>query len=302
MLVTYERTDRREDLLSILKDISPLDMNYLVDNLGSADANGTLHEWPVRHIDRATSVTHRAEGFTAGEGTPSDPTRSNNITAIVAEEVKVSGTAKEVDYAVDKDPFVDQKEIALRKLKQEMEYVLVNGSKASGASGTARQAAGLDTVISTHVTARSSGTSMSVTELEDIQQDIWDSVGNGFVGKTLLVPMQMARTISNFTTNITNYVNETDTLYKNIKTFEGAAGQAKIIPHKDVRNTGGSVTVYLINDEMYRTAYLRRPFWKDLATSGDYETGMYVTEFTLESLAEKASAKRTGYKQEVHGA
>lgn len=300
MLVTYQDSTRREDLISMLKDISPLDGNYLYDNLGSTEASGTLHEWTTRHISRATSVTHRAEGFAAGEGDPQLGTRSNNITAIVAREVKVSGTQSDVATATNKDPMADQKLIAMQRLVQDHEYVIVNGSKASGASGTARQTAGIDSMISSHVTARASGTSMSVTELEDIMEEVWNDVGNGFVGRTLLVPMGIARTISGFTTNITNYVNETDKLYRNIKTFEGSTGEAKVVPHKDVRNVAGSVTVYLVNEEMYKVAYLRKPFWKELASTGDYDYGMYTSEFTVESLAEKASAKRTGYKKEAH--
>ena len=300
MLVTYQDSTRREDLIKILKDISPLDGNYLYDNLGMTDASGTLHEWTTRHIDRATSVTHRAEGFEAGEGDPKLGTRSNNITAIVAREVKVSKTELAVATATGKDPFADQKEIALQRLVQDHEYVIVNGSKASGASGTARQTAGIDNMISSHVTARASGTSMSVTEIEDIMEEVWNDVGNGFVGRTLLVTMGIARTTSGFTTNIANYVEETDKLYRNIKTFEGSAGQVKIVPHKDVRNVAGSVTVYLINEEMYKVAYLRKPEWDDQPATGSYVRGMYESEFTVESLAEKASAKRTGYKKEAH--
>jgi len=300
MLVTYQDSTRREDLLSILKDISPLDGNYLYDNLGTTKASGTLHEWTTRHISRATSVTHRAEGFAAGEGDPQLGTRSNNITAIAAREVKVSKTQLAVDNATGKDSFEDQKEIALRRLVQDHEFVIINGSKASGASGAARQTAGIDAMISSHVTARASGTSMSVTEIEDIMEEVWDDVGDGFVGKTLLVPMGIARTISGFTTNVTNYVNETDKLYKNIKTFEGSTGEVKVVPHKDVRNVAGSVTVYLVNEEMYKVSYLRKPSWDELPYAGSARYGMYESEFTVESLAEKASGKRTGYKKEAH--
>lgn len=287
-------------LLSILKDVSPLDGNYLMDNLGTSTASNTLHEWPTLHIARATSVTARAEGFAAGEGTPSDPSRSNNYTAIVAREVKVSRTARKSEIATGKDPMLEQKAIALRQLKQDMEYLLVNGSKSSGATGVARGLAGLDGVISTHVTARASGTSVTVTELDDIMAEVYTDTGNGYVGRTLLVPINVARTISGFTTNVTNYVNSTDTVYKNVKTFHSVLGEVKVVPHKDVRAAGGTVTMYLINDEMYKVAYFDKPQWKELATDGDYEKGMYVGEFTLESLAQMASAKRTGYRLEVH--
>jgi hypothetical protein len=299
-LQTYDDASRREDLLSILKDVSPIKDVYLFNRLGDTSADGTYHEWPVRHISRATSVTFRAEGVDATVVDHTAPTRSGNITGILHRVVNITGTQSEVDVATGKDPMTDQKEIAMKQLTQDIEWALINGgTKVSGSSGVARQLSGLDGVISTHVTARASGTSVSVTELEDIMEEVWTDVGSGFGGSTLLVPMGINRTISGFTTSITNYVNETDTLYRNVKTFMGSAGEIKVVPHKDVRNTAGTATMYLINEDMFKVAYLRKPFWKPLAVSGDYEKGMYITEFTLESLAEKASAKRTGYKKEA---
>lgn len=302
-LGTYQDTSRREDLLSILKDVSPLDGNYLFENLGESTASNTLHEWVTRNIPRATSITFQAEGFTATAVDHTAPTRSNNITAIASRVVQVTETQQVVDTATGKDPMTDQKEIAMRQLIQDMEWALVNnGSKVSGSSGVARQMAGLDAVISSHVTARASGTSMSVTEIEDIMEEVWTDVGQGLGGKTLLVPFGINRTISGFTTNVQNYTNynsNSGTLYRSIKTFAGSAGEIKIVPHKDVRNVAGSVTVYIINEDMYKKAYLRKPQWKPLPADGDFEKGMYVVEFTLESYAQLTSGKRTGYKKEA---
>ena len=298
-LQTYGDTSRREDLISLLKDLSPLGGNYLYGNLADTTASQTVHQWPVLHIARATSVTFVAEGADATVVDHTAPSRSDNVTGILARTVRVTGTEAEVATATGKDPMSHQKEIAMKQLVQDIEFALVNGTKASGASGVARGMAGLDGVISSHVTARASGTSMSVTEIEDIMQTVWDNVDGGFVGKTLLVPMGIARKISSFTTNITNYVNETDKLYRNIKTFQGTTGEVKIVAHKDVRKTAGTATAYLINEDMFRIAYLRKPFWKSLAVNGDYEVGQYLTELTLESLAEKGSAKRTGYRVEA---
>lgn len=298
-LQTYTDTSRREDLLSILKDVNPLDENYLFENLGESSASNTLHEWPVRYISRATSVTTRAEGFDATVVDLTAPSRSNNYTAIIDQVVQITGTQEKADTATGVDPMVDQKKLGMQQLTQKIEYVLLNGSKSSGASGVARTSAGIDGVISTHVTARASGTSMSITEIEDIMEEVWTDTSKAMGGKTLLVPFGINRTISGFSTAITNYVNSTDKLYRNVKTFQGSAGELKVVPHKDIRNTAGTSTVYLINDDMHKVAYYRKPFWKPLAVDGDYERGMYVVELTLESLAQMTGAKRTGYKKEA---
>jgi hypothetical protein len=192
-----------------------------------------------------------------------------------------------------------QKEKALKRLSAKMEYSLVNGTKASGASGVARQMAGIDSVISTNATALSSGTSLSVDRLEDLLQLSWNEVGQEYVADTIICPMGLKRKISTFTTNITNFVNETERLYRNIAVFESNLGIVRIVPHKDVRNTAGSTTLYALRMDTYKMAFLegREPQFQELAKGGDYDKGQYITEFTLESYAQRASVKATGFNQ-----
>lgn len=296
---TYDQGDMRESLLSIMKDTSPLDGNYLMGNLGTSTALQPLHQWTTFHLSRPTSVTFRIEGADASVVDLTAPSKSQNYTAIASRVVSVTGTDQAVSTANGEDPYAFQKRVALKQLNADMEFALINGAIAAGSSGVARGMAGLDGVITTNVTARLSGTSMSVTEIEDIFQESWNTVGAGYIADTFLVPMGVKRKIAGFTTNVTNYVNETDKLYRNISVFETSTGVVTIVPHKDVRNTAGTVTVYAIKKDLFRVAYLqgRQPKWEDLAKSGDADKGQYITEFTLESLGEKANVKRTGYER-----
>lgn len=298
---TYDQGDKRESLLSIMKDTSPLDGNYLVSKLGTSTALQPLHQWTVFHLDRPTSVTAKAEGFTPAAVDLTAPSKSDNYTAILHRVVQVTASDQAVSPANGENPWAFQKRQALRLLSADMEYSLLNGtgSKNAGSSGVARQMIGIDGAISTNVTARSSGTSMSITELEDIIQESWDAVGSSYVADTLLVTMGIKRKISGFTTSVTNYVNDTDKLYRNISVYEGSSGMVTVVPHKDVRNTAGTTTVYAIRPEMFRMAFLkgRQPKWEALAKTIDGDLGMYVTELTLESLGEKSSVKRSGYAQ-----
>jgi hypothetical protein len=298
-LITYDDASRRESLLSILKDVSPLGGNYLVENLGTSVARNTLHQWPVYNQARPTSVTNTIEGAEATVADLTAPTKSDNITAIISEVVTVSGTERAVTVATNTDPLSFQKEAALKRLSAKMEYSLVNGTKASGASGVARQMAGIDSVISTNATALSSGTSLSVDRLEDLLQLSWNEVGQEYVADTIICPMGLKRKISTFTTNITNFVNETERLYRNIAVFESNLGIVRIVPHKDVRNTAGSTTLYALRMDTYKMAFLegREPQFQELAKGGDYDKGQYITEFTLESYAQRASVKATGFNQ-----
>ena len=299
-LFTYDDSSRREDLLSVIRDVSPAASNYLVTNLATSTAYNTLHEWPVRNIARYTSDQAVAEGNTPSEPAGDAPTRSNNITAIVQLGVKVSGTQNAVRRALPGNAMDDEKKIKLIRLKAAMEWDLVNGVKASGASGTARKMSGLVGVISTNLTGRSSGTSMAITELEDIMQSSWDAVADGFVADTIMCPMGIKRKIAGFTTGVTRYTDQPDHIYNNVAIYESSSGIVKVIPHKDVNNTAGTTTVVAFREEFFKMAFLtgREPKFEPLAKSGDFEVGQYVTEFTLESMAERASVVRTGYNQQ----
>lgn len=296
-LFTYDDTSRREDLLSVLRDVSPVSDNYLVTNLGTSTAYNTVHEWPVRNISRPTTTNFQAEGVQFAEPVGDAPVRSNNITAGIVRFVSVSGTQNAVNRALPGAALDDEKKIKLLRLKADMEFALINGTRASGASGTARGMSGINQVISTNLTARASGTSFSTTELEDIHQNSWDNVGSGFVADILLVPMGIKRKIATFTTRVTAYADATDKMYANIGMYETSSGMLKVIPHKDVINATGSTHVYALKEDMFKMAFLkgREPQFEALGKTGDDTRGMYVTELTLESLAERASVKRYGY-------
>lgn len=297
---TYAAGDRRESLLSILKDVSPNEDNYFVSNLGKAPAaTNTLHEWVTYNTARPTSVTFAIEGFQASYGDLTRPTRTQNATAIVDEEVRVSGTMKSIATATGEDPYAFQKGEALKRLKAKMEYATVNGAFASGSSGVARGMSGIDGMISTNVTARASGQSFTETELNDIMQDVWDQVGSEYIADLIVAPMVIKRRISGFTSNLTRNIDAKEKRLTNeVRVYDTQVGQTvMVLAHKDVRKAAGTLTVYALREELWKHSFLtgREPQWEELAKDGDRENGMYVTEFTVVGYAQLASAKRTGY-------
>jgi len=300
-LMTYQDSSRREDLISLLKDVSPLGGNYLVGNLGTSVARNTLHEWVTYNQTRPTSVTFSVEGADASFSDLTMPVRSNNYTAILTESVKVSNTERAVSIATNEDPYSFQKQKALMRMNAKMEFAVLNGAGVSGNVSIARGMAGIDACISTNIVSYASGASLSVTRLEDILQKSYDQVGMEYIADVVLVPMVLKRRISSFTTNIVNYVNENDILYKNISVFDSSLGQVRIIPHRDVRNVAGSTTIYALRMDTFKIAFLegRQPSFTELPANGDFTAGQYITEMTVESLAERASVKSTGWAQEA---
>lgn len=296
---TDDEATRRESLLDILKDVSPNASNYLMSRLGTGKASNTLHEWSTYNVDRPTSTNYTAEGADFSDEATVNPQRSQNITAITTSPIRVSGTEKAVNLAATNDPMDFYKAKALRILKARMEFNLVNGSaKVSGSSGTAREMAGLVGVISTNVTERASGTSMSTSELEDMLEDVWTNVDDEFVSDVLLVPMGLKQKIATFTTRVTVNQDSKLKIFNNVSMYESSSGTVKIVPHKDVINSAGSVHAIAIREEMYRVGYLREPKWQPISKVGDAERGQYISEYTLESLAERSSAMRIGYHQD----
>jgi hypothetical protein len=299
-LQSYDDGSRRESLLSILKDVSPNTDNYFVTNLGTATpATNTLHEWVTYNTARPTSVTAAIEGAAASYDDLTQPVRTNNITAIVDETVRVSGTERAISTATGEDPYVFQKTEALKRLKAKMEFLTLNGVRASGSSGVARGLNGIVGMISTNITARSSGTSFTETELNDILNDVWNTVGSDYVSDLIVAPMVISRRISGFTSNLTRNIDASEKkLIAQIRVYDAQVGNTvMIIPHKDVNAAAGTLTVLALREDTWKHAFLvgREPKWNEYAKDGDRDNGQYITEFTVVGYAQRASARRTGY-------
>jgi len=266
--------------------------------LTTTTASGTYHEWLEDYISRPSSVSATAEGAAATYSDLTQPSRRGNFTHIITQTFRVSGTERAVSVAGMGDPLDYQKAKALREWKNKLEYALVNGVNASGSSGVARQMAGITSVVTTHYTARNSGTSLSENEFNDMVEEVWDDVGSSDVFDLCIMPFGLRRKVSTFTAGSTRYVDASDKkLVRPVMVYESDGGVHRIMAHKDVDNSAGTVTFLGIKEDKYRIAYLRKPKTEMLAKDGDRENGQVVGEATLEYLAERTSVKRTGYNQ-----
>ncbi len=299
MLLTYDDGSRREDLLSIVGNVTP-DGTPLMTMLKTSTASNTLHEWLEDYITPPTSVTYAAEGAAATYSALVQPQRRNNATAIITQTFRVSGTEKAINPGSGQDPLDYQGSKALTNWKMNAEFTLVRGSFASGASGTARQMSGLTNVITTLYTSRNSGTSLSETEFQDMHQHSWEQGGNEESFDLVLVPAGLKRKIDGFTAGGTKYVDQSDKkLTQPVAIYETSFGVVRIMQHRYVQSAAATPgpRFFGIKENKYRVAYLRKPFKEMLAKDGDRENGQIVGEFTLEYLAERSSVNRSGYNQ-----
>lgn len=299
-LQTYQDSVRREDLIDIITDVSP-DENPLTTMLATTTATQTLHEWPEDYVARPTSISAGVEGNAATYSDLTQPGRRNNITQIIAQTFRVSGTERQVSIAGMGDPLDYQAEKALRQWKNQLEFSLIQGTAASGSSGVARQMTGIQAAITSHYTARLSGTSLSETEFNAMVADVWNDTANDEVFDMVLVPFQLKQKISTFTAGNTRYVDATDKrLTRDVMVYESDGGVHRIFAHKDVSSSAATPgpTVLGLKEDKWRIAYLRRPVREMLAKDGDRDNGQIIGEATLEYLAERANARRSGYNQQ----
>jgi hypothetical protein len=294
-LMTYQDAARREDLIDVIGDVSP-DDNPLTTMLGTSTAKGTYHEWLEDYIARPTSVASSAEGATTTYSDLTQPSRRGNFTHIISQSFRVTGTERAVSVAGMGDPFAYQKAKALRTWKNKFEFNLLRATNASGSSGVARTMAGVQAVITTHVTARQSGTSLAEDMFNEAFQDVWADVGNEYVPDLVLVPGGLKRKISSFTAGSTRYVQAEDKrLTRPVMVYESDFGVHRIMAHKDVLNSAGTTHMLGLKEDKWRIAYLRKPVAEDRPKDGDYDSGEIIGEGTLEYLAERANFKQTGF-------
>ena len=298
-LQTYQDGARREDLLDIIGDVSP-DDNPLATMLSTTTARQTLHEWLEDYLARPTSVSAAIEGAAATYADLTQPNRRTNVTQVISTTFRVSGTERRVDVAGMADPLDYQARKQLRDWKNKLEYSLVQGNVASGDSGVARQMNGIEAIVTSHYTNRNSGTSLSETEFNDMVFDVANDVGSGDVFDLVLTTLRLRQKISTFTAGSTRYVSaEEKRLTRPVMVYESDFGVHRIFGHKDVSSAAATPGPALLGlkEDKWRIAYLRRPVREMLAKDGDRDNGQIVGEATLEYLAERSNAHRTGYNQ-----
>lgn len=298
-LQTYQDTGRREDLIDIIGDVSP-DDNPLSTMLATTKATQTIHEWLEDYLARPSSVSTAIEGTAASYSDLTQPVRRNNVTQIISTTFRVSGTERVVSVAGMGDPMEYQAAKALRNWKNNLEYALINGSRASGDSGVGRQMAGIKSIVTSHYTARLSGTSLSETEFNAMALDVATDVGTSDVFDIVLTTLQLRQKLSTFTAGSTRYVSADDKrLVRPVMVYESDFGPHRIFGHKDVPSAAATPGPYIfgLKESKWRIAYLRPPVREMLAKDGDRDNGQIVGEATLEFLAERSSAARSGYAQ-----
>lgn len=285
---SYDDKAIREDLLDVMTNIDPTENNFQ-DLIGSSVANAVLHEWPIDVLD-TPALNSNIEGADAGTASITNPTRVQNLTQIFTKPYIVTGT----ELAVKQAGFADRKSYEVSKklkaLKNDLEFAFVRGTQATGnGTNVASQLKGAKAFISTNLTSQS-GVSLSEAILISYLSLSWT---NGGKIDNILVGSVLKQRISGFTGNNTRFVGADEKKLVNTINLYATDFGAEVVEvklHRYVTVAGDTNNDILgIQSDTWATAYLRKPFDKPLAPTGDAEKGMLIAEATLEARAEKAN-------------
>lgn len=278
---TYDDGALREDLLDVLTNIDPTE-TQLVSGLASTDVNSISPEWLIKTLGAVKTNAYK-EGVDASYQNLTDPSRIRNYTQIMREAYEVSDTEREVNTAAFNDRFTQEAADALKELKNDMEYALMRGSLATGTGSAARQLRGIKNSLS--LVTSQSGVSLTENMLNDGFQLVWDNTGK--MVDAVYGDMYIKRKISGFTAGSTKNVNSEDKrLINAVDVYQAdAAKMVKLFPHRYVTVSGDvNHDVVGIVEELFQVGYLRKPFSRQLAKTGDSTKGEHVTELTLKNL------------------
>jgi hypothetical protein len=296
---SIQETVKREDILDEIKDISP-DDNPLTTTLGTEEVSQIWHQWPEMYITRDTSVDSAIEGIDNEFSDLTTATMRQNTCQIVKKPFAVTETEIVINKVSPKDAYARELGLAMRRLKNSMEYSVIRGTKASGASGVARQMEGFINAVAGigSSSLRPSGTSMTETEFNDQFTISWTAT-DSFVADLILLSGNLKRDVSLFTAgNTRNVAADDKRLVRAISVYESDFGLHELRAHKDMpaASTTTGHGMLMLRKELCKIGYLRYPKHVPNSVTGDAKKGHVVAELTAVAHSSRSHVYKGGYR------
>jgi hypothetical protein len=286
---------RAEDVVDLITNVD-FKNTPLFSGLAESTAQNTLHEWLTdTYANSGDNAQVEASDATAADLT--QPIRVTNVVQMFRKNIVVSDTERAVRVYGASDPYTYQMQKAMVEMARDVEKALMSGTRASGASGTARRLNGCIAQITTNASAYNSGTTLTETIFNDLMKKVWDS-GTDASPDEVYVGSYLKRVISGYTAGSTKFIDGDDKRLTNaVDVYEGDFGVHKLFKHREVPSAAGTAAVVALDSSKWRVAYLngRRPKHIPLAKTGSATKGMIEGELTLEGLNEKSSVKASGF-------
>jgi hypothetical protein len=313
---THQAIGNREDLTDLISMISPTETPFY-QRAARVKAKAVYHEWQSDSL-AAAATNRNIEGDDSSPSTAVPTVKLGNHLQIFKKTIQVSGTQEVVDKAGRDSEIAHQLMKRGKELKRDIEFALCrNQASSSGGNNTARSLASVESWLATNKTSKGTGTaqttpgfsgttvaaptdstatgSFTETDLKAMIREAWSAGGSPRL--VLVGPTAKVR-ISGFT-GIADITKEAGSTAKATRIIGGADvyasdfGEHVVVPSHFARDQ----TVLILDMDYFAVASLRGMVKEKLAKTGDSERWHLLTELTLESRNEAASAKIT----DVHG-
>ena len=292
---TYNTSTNHEDLTDVLTKIGDM-TTPVYSKLRKVSAKNTLHEWSTYEHDSA-AINAQVEGAAFTYGTLTAPERLSNYTQIFSKTFQVSNTQQAVDPAGMEDEYAFRVQVALEAIGRDIEKALVNGTGASGATGTARKLKGILAFITTNVssaygTATGSGASGRALTEGEINKLIQDCYSNGGRPDWLLGSYTQVNKLAQLMSADRTYNDGNKEFTSQMLVYSSPFGRVMVEGDSQI----ASDTLAVLQKDMWAVAQLRPVKKIDTPETADAKNGVLIGELTLEARAEKMNGKATGLK------
>jgi len=225
--------------------------------------------------------------------------RHGNWTQIFTSAVRVSGSDLAVRKLSVSDELDYQKQERLREMLRDLENTVVNGTSPAanpeGSSTVRRTMKGIVPSLTTNVFSPGVDSFPADTDLTEAQLNlalrlVWEQASSRI--DTIVVNGYQKRRINSFITSSRAYGAD-DTAYRDlVGVYESDFGVCRIVL---ARSVPADTVLLLDSGRVDVLPLIGRSFqYKPLASTGDYESGEVIGEYTLELRNEIAHGKITG--------
>lgn len=219
--------------------------------------------------------------------------RKSNFTQIFTASVEVSGTEAAVRQIAVDDEMNYQKTLRLRELLRDLENTVINGiaptTDPQGSATVRRTMRGIMASIQTNAMTPGtglipSGTDLTEDHLNAALRTIWQTTSSRI--DTIVVNGGLKRRINNFLMTMQRYPGDAERIKRLVSAYESDYGVCRIVLSRYVP---ADTVLFLDSSRISVLPLIGRSFaFKPLATTGDYESGEIVGEYTLEMRNEAA--------------
>ena len=286
---TYNASTNHEDLTDVLTKIGDM-TTPVYSKLRKVAAKNTIHEWSTYTHDSAADNA-QVEGDTYTYGTLTAPQRLSNYTQIFRKTFQVSNTQQAVDPAGMEDEYAFRVQVALEAIGRDIEKALVNGTGASGTTGTARKLKGILAFITTNVSTgyggTGSGRNISEGELNGLIQDCYS---NGGRPEWLLGSYTQVNKLAQLMSGMRSYNDGNKEFTSSMLVYSSPFGRLAVEGDSQIPDD----TLTVLQKDMWAVAQLRPVKKIDTPETADAKNGVLIGELTLEARAEAMNGKATG--------